>query len=172
MGKRRGGKTRSRRGRPDAEHSGSEDEPLGEPPMPAPYVRLEDAEAQTHLGHGDADTLLQKIGVQKVLDDAKQVYLDHYVCDRATQTPGDAGSVWEVVQSIPGYHAKNDQDRVMLSRAAMHEHQIVLQCAQCKAGTLTHIIVVVALCAPMTCQSCGYTLMRPAGQSDKAAKDK
>ena len=50
----------------------------------------------------------------------------------------------------------------------MHEHQIVLQCAQCKAGTLADVIVVVALCAPLPCKTCGYTLMRPAGQSDKA----
>ena len=50
----------------------------------------------------------------------------------------------------------------------MHESQIVLQCAQCKAGTLTDVIVVVALCAPLPCKSCGYTLMRPAGPSDKA----
>ena len=50
----------------------------------------------------------------------------------------------------------------------MHESQILLQCAQCKAGVITDVIVVVALCAPMTCQSCGYTLMRPADQSDKA----
>ena len=85
-----------------------------------------------------------------------------------TQTPGKADSVWEAVQSIPGYHPKDDSDRVMLSRAAMHEHQIVLQCAQCEASTLTDVIVVVALCAPMACQSCGYTLMRPAGQSEKA----
>ena len=56
----------------------------------------------------------------------------------------------------------------MLSRAAMHEHQIVLQCAQCKAGTLTDVLTVVALCAPLPCKSCGYTLMRPAGRSDKA----
>ena len=56
----------------------------------------------------------------------------------------------------------------MLSRAAMHESQIVLQCAKCKAGTLTDVIVVVALCAPLPCQRCGYTLMRPADQSDKA----
>ena len=53
--------------------------------------------------------------------------------DAEAQTPGKAGSVWEAVQSIPGYHPENVQDRVMLSRAAMHEHQILLQCAQCKA---------------------------------------
>ena len=111
--------------------------------MPAPHVRLEDAEAQA----AEAPERL----------------------DAEAQTPGTkADSVWEAVQSIPGYHPENDQDRVMLSRAAMHEHQIVLQCAQCKAGTLTEVIVFVALCAPMACQSCGYTLMRPAGQSDKA----
>ena len=76
--------------------------------------------------------------------------------------------MWDIVGSIPGNHPKDDNDRVMLSRAAMHEHQILLQCAQCKAGTLTDVIVVVALCAPLPCQSCGYTLMRPADQSDKA----
>ena len=48
----------------------------------------------------------------------------------------------------------------------MHEHQIVLQCAQCKAGTLTDVIIVVALRAPLRCKSCGYTLMRPARGSD------
>ena len=56
----------------------------------------------------------------------------------------------------------------MLSRAALEEHQVVIRCPQCKAGTLTDVIVVVALCAPLTCQRCGYTLMRPADQSDKA----
>ena len=83
-----------------------------------------------------------------------------------TQTPGDANSIWGVAASIPGYHAKNEKDMVMLSRAAMHEHQIVLQCAKCKAGTLVEVIIVVALCAPLRCKSCGYTLMRPARGSD------
>ena len=171
MPKRRGGqkseKARKGSAEPDAEHSGSEDEPLGEPPLVTPYTRLVEAEAQTHLGHGDADALLRHIAVQKVLDDACGIAADpfRYVKDRATQTPRSAGSVWEAVQSIPGYHPENDQDRVMLSRAAMHEHQILLQCPQCKAGTLTDVIVVVALCAPLPCKSCGYTLMRPAGMS-------
>ena len=174
MPKRRGGQSseKARKGtaEPDAEHSGSEDEPLGEPPLVTPYTRLVEAETQTHLGHGDADALLQHVAVQTVFDTARGIAADpfRYVKDRATQTPGSAGSVWEAVQSIPGYQPKNDQDRVMLSRAAMHDNQILLQCAQCKAGTLTDVIVVVALCAPMACQSCGYTLMRPAGRSDKA----
>ena len=147
MPTRRGGKNfeKARKGiaEPDAEHSGSEDEPLGEPPLVKPYTRLLEAEAQT----AEAPKRL----------------------DAEAQTPGTkTDSVWEAVQSIPGYHPENDQDRVMLSRAAMHEHQIILQCAQCKAGTLTDVIVVVALCAPLPCQRCGYTLMRPADQSDKA----
>ena len=135
MPKRRGGqkseKARKGAAEPDAEHSGSEDEPLGEPPLVTPYTRLVEAEAQTHLGHGDADALLQKIAVQKVFDEAWDICKDpfRFVNEKARQSPGDAGSVWEVVQSIPGYHPENDQDRVMLSRAAMHEHQIVLQCA-------------------------------------------
>ena len=49
--KRRGGKNseRARRGgpEPDAEHSGSEDEPMGEPVLPPPYVSLVEEEAQT-----------------------------------------------------------------------------------------------------------------------------
>ena len=49
--------------------------------------------------------------------------------DAETQTPGQAGSVWEAVQSMSGYHPKNMKDRVMLSRGAMHKNQIVLQCA-------------------------------------------
>ena len=51
----------------------------------------------------------------------------------------------------------------------MHEHQILLQCAQCKAGAIMDVLTVVALCAPLPCKTCGYTLMRPAGQSDNAA---
>ena len=90
MPKRRGGKNseQARKGtaEPDAEHSGSEDEPLGEPPLVTPYTRLLEAEAQT------------------ALEAAK-----------------------------PRLLPKNDLDRVMLSRAAMHEHQILLQCAQCKS---------------------------------------
>ena len=148
MPKRRGGqnsaKARKGTAEPDAEHGGSEDEPLGEPPLAAPYTRLLEAETQT----------ARTAPFQRL--------------DADTQTPGQASSVWEVVQSTPGYHPKNDQGRVMFSRAAMHENQIVLQCAQCKAGTLTDVLTVVALCAPMACQSCGYTLMRPAGQSEKA----
>ena len=134
MPKRRGGqnseKARKATAEPDAEHSGSEDEPMAEPPMPTPYVRLRDTETQT---------------------------------DAKTQKRKPRGG------RIPGYHPRNEKDRVMLSRAAMHKHQILLQCAQCKAGTLTDVIVVVALCAPLPCKSCGYTLMRPAGQTDKAA---
>ena len=148
MPKRRGGqnsaKARKGTAEPDAEHSGCEDEPQGEPPLAAPYTRLLEAETQTAC-----TAPFQRL-------------------DADTQTPGQAGSVWEFVHSIPGYHPRNDQDRVMLSRAAMHENQILLQCAQCKAGALTDVIVVVALCAPLTCQRCGYTLMRPADQSDKA----
>ena len=30
------------------------------------------------------------------------------------------------------------------------------------------VMICVALCAPLPCKSCGYTLMLPAGQSDKA----
>ena len=49
MPKRRGGQKseRARKGsaEPDAEHSGSEDEPLGEPPLDTPYTRLAEAEA-------------------------------------------------------------------------------------------------------------------------------
>ena len=145
MPKRRGGlkseKARKGTTEPDAEHSGSEDEPLGEPPLVTPYTRLVEAEAQT--------------APPKPLD-------------AETETPGKADSVCAAVQSIPSYHPKNEKDRVMLSRAAMHEHQIVLQCAQCKAGTLAEVIAVVALCAPLRCKSCGYTLMRPAKPSDKA----
>ena len=144
MPKRRGGqnsaKARKGTAEPDAEHSGR-----GEPPLVAPYTRLLEAETQTAC-----TAPLQRL-------------------DADTQTPGQAGSVWELVHSIPGYHPRNEKDRVMFSRAAMHEHQILLQCAQCKVGTLTDVIVVVALCAPLPCQRCGYTLMRPAGQSDKAA---
>ena len=51
MPKRRGGqnsaKARKGTAEPDAEHSGSEDEPLGEPPLVTPYTRLVEAEAQT-----------------------------------------------------------------------------------------------------------------------------
>ena len=160
MGKRRGGK-KSEKARlgtdePEAEHSGSEDEPMGEPPLVTPYTRLVEAEAQTHLGHGDADALLRNIDVQKVFDDARGIAADPF-------------RHVEVAQCIPDYRPKNDQDRVMFSRAAMHESQIVVQCAQCKAGTLTDVIVVVSLCAPMACQSCGCTHMRPAGQSDNRA---
>ena len=148
MPKRRGGqnsaKARKGTAEPDAEHSGSEDEPLGEPPLVAPCTRLLEAETQTAC-----TAPFQRL-------------------DADTQTPGQAGSVWELVHSIPGYHPRNDQDRVMFSRAAMHEHQILVQCAQCKAGTLTDVLTVVALCAPLPCQRCGYTLMRPADQSDKA----
>ena len=72
MPKRRGGQKseKARRGtaEPDAEYSGSEDEPLGEPPLVTPYTRLVEAEAQTHLGHGNADALLQHVAVQKVID--------------------------------------------------------------------------------------------------------
>ena len=50
----------------------------------------------------------------------------------------------------------------------MHEHQILFQCAQCKAGVITDVLTVVALCAPLRCKTCGYTLMRPAKQSEKA----
>ena len=123
MPKRRGGQSseKARKGsaEPDAEHSGSEDEP----PLVTPYTRLVEAEAQT--------------AAPKRLD-------------AEAPTPGKADSVWAAVQSIPGYHPKNEKDRVMLSRAAMHEHQIVLQCAKCKAGTLVEVIIVVALCAPRT----------------------
>ena len=146
MPKRRGGqnsaKARKGTAEPDAEHSGSEDEPMGEPPLVTPYTRLVEAEAQT--------------APPKPID-------------AETQTPGKADSGWAAVQSIPGYHPKNEKERVMLSRAAMHKHQIVLQCVQCKARTLTDVIVVVALCAPLPCKSCGYTLLRPAGTSEKAA---
>ena len=34
----------------------------------------------------------------------------------------------------------------MLSRAAMHETQILLQCAQCKAGVITDVLRRRALC--------------------------
>ena len=51
MPKRRGGqkseKARKGNGEPDAEHSGSEDEPLGEPPLVMPSTRPLEAEAQT-----------------------------------------------------------------------------------------------------------------------------
>ena len=51
MPKRRGGqkseKARKGSAEPDAEHSGSEDEPLAEPPRVTPYTRLVEAEAQT-----------------------------------------------------------------------------------------------------------------------------
>ena len=150
MPKRRGGKNseQARRGgpEPDAEHSGSEDEPMGEPPLPTPYVRMLDGEAQT------------------AAEAAKPCLLD-----AEAQTPGKSGSIWGTCQSIPGYTPRGELDRVMVSRAALHEHEIILQCAQCKAGTLTEVVVVVALCAPLPCKRCGYTLMRPAGPSDKAA---
>ena len=94
----------------------------------------------------------------KIIGDIADEITSNNYTDAETQTPGKADSVWAAVQSIPGYNPKNEKDRVMLSRAAMQKHQIVLQCAQCKAGTLTDVIVVVALCAPMACQSCGYTL--------------
>ena len=67
MPKRRGGKNseQARRGtaEPDAEHSGSEDEPLGEPPLPTPYTRLLDAEAQTAPGSGSP-----KVGTIRILE--------------------------------------------------------------------------------------------------------
>ena len=51
MPKRRGGqkseKARKGSAEPDAEHSGSEEEPMGEPPLVTPYTRLVEAEAQT-----------------------------------------------------------------------------------------------------------------------------
>ena len=51
MPKRRGGqkseKARKGSAEPDAEHSGSEDEPLGEPLLVTPYTCLVEAEAQT-----------------------------------------------------------------------------------------------------------------------------
>ena len=159
MGKRRGGKNseQARKGtaEPDAEHSGSEDEPMAEPPMPTPYVRQWDTETQT-----DPMPLTMrhfKEAARIIGDMADEITSNNYT-DAETQTPGKANSVWATVQSIPGYHPKNEKDRVMLSRAAMHE--------SCKVHTLTDVIVVVALCAPLTCQRCGYTLMRPADQSD------
>ena len=177
MPKRRGGqkseKARKGSAEPDAEHSGSEDEPLGEPPLVTPYTRLVEAEAQTGeiVAEQMRDLYLHRFNeLRKDIQRLGEVELAQPKrLDAETQTPGQADSVWEAVASIPGYHPKDDNDRVMLSRAAMHKHQIVLQCAQCKAGTLTDVIVVVALCAPLPCKRCGYTLMRPAGQSDKAA---
>ena len=169
MPKRRGGqiseKARKGTAEPDAEHSGSEDEPLGEPPLVAPYVRQWDTETQT-----DPMPLTMRHFKEaaKIIGDISDEITSNNYTDAETQTPGSAGSVWEAVQSVAGYTPRNEKDRVMLSRAAMHEHQIVLQCAQCKAGTLTDVIVVVALCAPLPCKRCGYTLMRPAGPSDKA----
>ena len=109
MPKRRGGQSsgKARKGtaEPDAEHSGSEDEPMGEPPLVTPYTRLVEAEAQTHLGHGDADALLRHIAVQKVLGDAVGIAADpfRYVNDKATQPPRKTGSVWAAVQFISGY---------------------------------------------------------------------
>ena len=169
MPKRRGGqnseKARKGTAEPDAERSDSEDEPMAEPPMPTPYVRQWDTETQT-----DPEPLTTrhfKEAAKIIGDMAHEITSNNYT-DAETQTSGKADSVGAAVQSIPGYTPRNEKDRVMLSRAAMHKHQIVLQCAQCKAGTLTDVIVVVALCAPMACQSSGYTLMRPAGQSGKA----
>ena len=56
----------------------------------------------------------------------------------------------------------------MLSRAALEEHTFGIQCAQWKAGTWLDVAICVAICAPIPCKNCGYTLMRPAGQSEKA----
>ena len=47
------------------------------------------------------------------------------------------------------------QDRVLLSRAAMEEPKVVMQCPECKARTLTDVIVGVALKAPLPCKRCG-----------------
>ena len=160
MGKRRGGqnskKARKGTAEPDAERSGSEDEPVAEPPMPTPYVRHWDTETQT-------DPMLLTVRHCK---EAAKIIGD--IADETTSNNYTDAETWAAVQSIPGYHPKNEKGRAMLSRAAMHKHQIVLQCAQCKARTLTDVIVVVALCAPLPCKNCGYTLMRPAGHSDKA----
>ena len=100
MPKRRGGqisdKARKGTAEPDAEHSGSEDEPMGEPPLVMPCTRLVEAEAQTHW----------------------------YVNDKVTQTPAD--KVWAAVRSIPGYTPRKEKDGVMLTRAALEEHKVVL----------------------------------------------
>ena len=134
--------------------------------MPMPSVRQWDTVTQT-----DSEPFTMRNfneAAQIIGDMADEITSNNYT-DAETQTPEKAVSVWAAVQSIPGYHPKNEKDRIMLSRAAMHESQILLQCAQCKAHTLTDVTVVVALCAPLPCKSCGYTLMRPAGRSDKAA---
>lgn len=167
MRKRWGGqnsaKARKGTAEPDAERNGSEDDPMGEPPIPTPYTRLVEAEAQT--ASWPKDTEVETMA--KLVRIAKH-QLEKNWRDTETQTPGKADSVWAAVQAISGYTPRNEKDRVMLTRAALEEHYVVIRCPQCKAGTLTDVIVVVALCAPLPCQKCGYTLMRPAGESDKA----
>ena len=121
MPKRRGGqkseKARKGSAEPDAEHSGSEDEPMAEPPMPTPYVRQLDMETQT-----DPMPLTMRHFKEtgRIIGGIANEITSNNYADAETQTPGQAGSVWELIHSIPGYHPRNDQDRVMFSRAAMH----------------------------------------------------
>ena len=137
MAKRRGGKNseQARRGgpEPEAENSGSEDEPMGEPPLPTPYLRLSEGETQT-TGEPSLDQGTQTIEIT-------------------------------VCQGISGYTPRGEQDRVMLSRKAMEESKVIVQCAKCKAGTIVDVIVIVALCKPLPCESCGYALVRPASEA-------
>ena len=103
MPKRRGGQKseKARRGtaEPDAEHSGSEDEPMAEPPMPTPYVRQWDTETQT-----DPEPLTMrhfKEAAKIIGDMADEITSNNYT-DAETQTPGKADSVWDAAQSISG----------------------------------------------------------------------
>ena len=145
MGKRRGGK-KSEKARlgtaePEAEHSGSEEEPQDEPPTPSPYIRLLDTEVQTNINTITSMTI------------------EYTVADAQTQTENIYLST--TPRTLTGFEPQNEQDGVVISLAALENKQIKIQCAACEAHTALDVKICLGIIQALPCQRCGHPIMAP-----------
>ncbi len=110
MPKQRGGKNseQARRGgaEPAPEYSGSEDEPMGEPPLPTPYMRQQGAEAQTALESPKTD---------------------------APREQSTGQPLFIAMASTPGYTPRSEEDRVLLFMRAQCRAGAAVDVAVCVA---------------------------------------
>ena len=176
MGKRRGGK-KSEKARlgtaePEAEHSGSEEEPQDEPPTPSPYVRLSETEVQTDINKititqvvKETQTDLTPLSMYHIKEAAKVIR--NVAADAMAEDFSDAETQTEDIylstttRTLTGFEPQNEQDGVVISLAALENKQIKIQCAACEAHTALDVKICLALCATIPCQRCGHPIMAP-----------
>ena len=121
MGKRRGGK-KSEKARlgtaePEAEHSGSEEEPQDEPPTPSPYVRLSETEVQTDL---------TPLSLQHLKEAAKVLLLHDVIAEDFSDAETQTENIYQstTTRTLTGFEPQNEQDGVVISLAALENKQI------------------------------------------------